>query len=290
MTSPSPIATPADVSRAHAAEVEAGERFEFGKNWRAFLAEMDDASIRTAVESLRAMLGVTTLEGRSFLDIGSGSGLFSLAAHRLGATVTSFDYDPDSVGCTTELRRRYAADSDRWRVMQGSVLDAEFMAGLGQFDVVYSWGVLHHTGQMWPAIWNAEGRVAPGGLFFIAIYNDQGAWSARWVRIKRLYCSGPMGKALVSWSFIPFWIARDFAKDMVWGRNPLARYRQYGDGSRGMRVIRDYHDWLGGYPFEYATPEGIILPLQARGHALVNLKTARGTVGCVEYVFRKDRS
>jgi hypothetical protein len=131
-------------------------------------------------------------------------------------------------------------------------------------------------------------RVAAGGQLFIAIYNDQGAWSERWVRIKRFYCSGPLGKALVTWSFIPFWVARDAAKDIVWGRNPLAKYRDYGKDTRGMRVIRDYHDWLGGYPFEYATPEGIILPLQQRGFRLTNLRTAGGTVGCVEYVFRQD--
>jgi hypothetical protein len=138
---------------------------------------------------------------------------------------------------------------------------------------------------MWDAIWNASGRVKPDGQFFIAIYNDQGASSARWMRIKRFYCSGPLGEALVTWSFIPFWVARDFGADLVWRRNPLARYRGYGASARGMRVFRDYHDWLGGYPFEYATPEGIILPLMAKGFRLTNLRTARGSVGCVEYVF-----
>ncbi|MCU0649118.1 MAG: class I SAM-dependent methyltransferase [Gemmatimonadaceae bacterium] len=278
------------MSSAHAAEVAAGERFEFGKNWRAFLAEMNDASIATAVESLKSMLGVSDLEGKTFLDIGSGSGLFSLAAHRLGARVTSFDYDTDSVGCTQELRRRFAATSDRWQVMQGSVLDDAFITSLGQYDVVYSWGVLHHTGAMWKAIWNAERCVRSEGQFFIALYNDQGAWSHRWARIKRFYCSGPVGKALVTGTFIPFWVAREFLADLVWGRNPVARYREYGSATRGMRVFRDYHDWLGGYPFEFATPEAVILPIQRKGYHLTNLKTAKGTVGCVEYVFRRTNA
>jgi 2-polyprenyl-6-hydroxyphenyl methylase/3-demethylubiquinone-9 3-methyltransferase len=288
MSTGHPAPSAPSVATAHAEEVARGERFEFGKNWRAFIEGMSETSIDEAVASLRGMLGVQSLEGMTFLDIGSGSGLFSLAAHRLGATVTSFDYDTDSVGCTAELRKRYARTMERWTVQQGSVLDETFVRGLGQFDVVYSWGVLHHTGAMWPAIWNAERCVAPGGRFFIAIYNDQGAWSERWVRIKRWYCSGPVGKAVVSAAFIGYWVARDAAKDVVRLRSPLTRYLAYGRDSRGMNLIRDYHDWLGGYPFEYATPEAIILPIQARGYRLTNLKTARGTVGCVEYVFRKE--
>ena len=88
-------------------------------------------------------------------------------ARRLGATVTSFDYDPQSVACTRELRRRYFPDDAAWTVTEGSVLDRAFVDGLGTFDIVYSWGVLHHTGAMWDAIGLAAERVAPGGQFFI---------------------------------------------------------------------------------------------------------------------------
>jgi 2-polyprenyl-6-hydroxyphenyl methylase/3-demethylubiquinone-9 3-methyltransferase len=279
---------PRPASDAHAAEVAAGQRFEFGKNWRRFLETVDEAAIGQSRRGLAALLGTDDLRGRTFLDIGSGSGLSSLSAYRMGADVTSFDYDPDSVGCTQEMHRRYDAGDGRWRVMQGSVLDAAFMASLGTFDVVYSWGVLHHTGRMWDAIWNAAARVAPGGTFFIAIYNDQGAWSHRWARIKRFYCSGPLGKAIVSSAFIPYWIVRNLAADVVWMRNPLARYTEYKN-MRGMSVYHDWHDWLGGYPFEFATPEALILPLQSKGFTLTNLVTARGTVGCIELVMRKDR-
>src|ERR1700722_16009271 len=91
----------------HARDIEAGERFEFGRNWSEFLRLLNQDRIDSAEKSLKQMLGMENLEGRSFVDIGSGSGLFSLAARNLGARVHSFDYDPYSVASTTELKRRY---------------------------------------------------------------------------------------------------------------------------------------------------------------------------------------
>jgi 2-polyprenyl-6-hydroxyphenyl methylase/3-demethylubiquinone-9 3-methyltransferase len=165
---------------SHAAEIAQGGRFEFGRNWARFLAVLDDERIARAEESLKQMLEVENLEGKSFLDIGCGSGLFSLAARRLGARVHSFDYDPQSVACATELRRRYFPDDERWTIEEGSALDSDYLRRLGAFDVVYSWGVLHHTGQMWQALDNAQLPVAAGGKLFIAIYNDTGTQSTRW--------------------------------------------------------------------------------------------------------------
>ena len=82
---------------SHSQEIRQGERFEFGKNWSQFLSHLNDSRIAEAEQSLRNMLEVDDLCGKRFLDIGSGSGLFSLAARRLGASVYSFDYDPRSV-------------------------------------------------------------------------------------------------------------------------------------------------------------------------------------------------
>jgi 2-polyprenyl-3-methyl-5-hydroxy-6-metoxy-1,4-benzoquinol methylase len=138
-------------------------RFSFGANWERFLTVLDENRIMEAERSLRQMLQVEQLEGKRFLDIGSGSGLFSLSARRLGAVVHSFDYDPQSVACTSELRRRYSFEDKDWVVEQGSALDSVYLESLGAFDIVYSWGVLHHTGAMWLGIENAIGRVAGGG-------------------------------------------------------------------------------------------------------------------------------
>src|SRR4028119_1082407 len=170
-------------------EVKQGERYQFGKNWRWFLSVLNDKRILEAEKSLKMMLEVESLQGKRFLDIGSGSGLFSLAARRLGAKVHYFDYDPDSVACTQELKRRYFPDDQDWIIERGSALDVDYVKSLGQFDIVYSWGVLHHTGAMWQALENASLPVDNNGLLFIAIYNDLGDKSKQWRKIKQVYCS-----------------------------------------------------------------------------------------------------
>ena len=136
----------------HSEEISQGKRFQFGANWEAFLRSLNDVRILEAEKSLKDMLCVDDLAGKRFLDIGSGSGLFSLAAKRLGAKVHSFDYDPKSVKCTEELKKRYYANDKYWDIEEGSALDEKYLISLGKFDIVYSWGVLHHTGNMKKAL------------------------------------------------------------------------------------------------------------------------------------------
>ena len=130
------------------------ERFGFGENWARYIRQISEANIIAATSDLAALLTLPSLTNLTLLDIGSGSGIHSLAAMRLGATVTSFDYDEHSVACTRALREQFAGEAAaRWNVVgQGSILDETFVASLGYFDVVYSWGVLHHTGAMRRAI------------------------------------------------------------------------------------------------------------------------------------------
>jgi 2-polyprenyl-3-methyl-5-hydroxy-6-metoxy-1,4-benzoquinol methylase len=168
-------------------DVSSGQRFEFGKNWSGFLSVLDDERIDVAERSLEDMLGSDAIRGKTFLDIGSGSGLFSLAAMRLGANmVYSFDFDPQSVACARELKRRYFPNASNWTIEPGSVLDTNYLRGLGQWDIVYVWGVLHHTGNMRAALENVASLVKKDGLLFVSIYNDQGPPSWRWRRVKAL--------------------------------------------------------------------------------------------------------
>jgi SAM-dependent methyltransferase len=269
------------------ADSDDGARFAFGANWQRFLASVDEDRIRQATASLAAMLPHSDLTGIRFLDIGSGSGLSSLAARRLGARVHSFDSDPACVGCACELRRRYEPDERLWTVEQGSVLDRPYLESLGTFDIVYSWGVLHHTGAMWEAMDSVTALVPAGGSLFIALYNDQGRRSSVWRAAKRRYVKGPalLRPVLVVIPFAIFYLPGIVLRTLK-GQSPLRSWRRYGQ-TRGMSAWHDIVDWAGGYPFEVARPGDVHDFYRIRGFRLERLVTTVG-ISCNEYVFVRD--
>ena len=271
---------------SHEQEMAQGKRFAFGKNWSHFLRLLDDSRIDLAKASLQHMLGRDSLTGLRFLDAGSGSGLFSLAAKMLGAEVTSFDYDPLSVACTSTLRNRYFPKDKTWRIEQGSVLDKAYLSTIGPFDIVYSWGVLHHTGAMWQALDNVGTLVSGNGNLYIAIYNDQGGASRRWTIVKRYYNKHRVLRPiLLVASAVRLWTLPAIRYTLQ-GRLRQAG-KDYSERGRGMSPIRDLVDWVGGYPFEVATPDRIFDFYHSRGFMLERLKTCGGS-GCNEYVFRRQ--
>ncbi len=272
----------------HTVEIKDGSRFAFGENWSRFLADLNDDRIRQAEQSLCNMFKVKNLHGKRFLDIGSGSGLFSLAARRLGAKIHSFDYDPQSVACTCKLKQRYFPDDPDWMVEHGSVLDKNYLETLGQWDVVYSWGVLHHTGNMSQALDNVSNVVCHGGKVFIAIYNNQGRASGFWLKVKKTYNRLPRGfRWLILWPATLWLWGPTTIRDLLAGR-PFHTWRNYSkESSRSMSPWRDVVDWVGGLPFEVATPEEIFRFYRDRGFQLEELKTCAGGHGCNEFVFQK---
>jgi 2-polyprenyl-6-hydroxyphenyl methylase/3-demethylubiquinone-9 3-methyltransferase len=269
---------------AHEKEVGAGRRFEFGRNWKSFLETVDEDTIREARRSLTGMLDQADLSGLRFLDVGSGSGLFSLAARKMGAVVRSFDYDPQSVECTRIMKQRYFPGDDDWVIQEGSVLDKEYLKSLGTFDLVYAWGVLHHTGAMWEALENVSGLVAKGGRLFLALYNDQGWRSRSWRAVKRVYCSGWPGKAAMCTVFFPFFALVGLGADLVRGKNPVLRYSEYKK-SRGMSKYHDWLDWLGGYPFEVSRPPAVVDFFKQKGFNVLKMTTVGSGLGNNQFVF-----
>jgi 2-polyprenyl-3-methyl-5-hydroxy-6-metoxy-1,4-benzoquinol methylase len=268
--------------REWSTRLAAETRFGFGKNWLAYSSSIDDSRLSAAKRSLSAMLSRSTLVGTSFLDAGSGSGLFSLAARELGAErIHSFDYDEDSVECT----RRLCNAAPNWTVERGDLLDARYMAGLGKFDIVYSWGVLHHTGDMWTAMAHVCDAVAPGGKLFIAIYNDQGSASRLWRTVTRLYnrLPQPLRPAYVAAVMLPSEL-KMFLTHARRGRFVDYFRRWTRSRDRGMDYWRDLVDWVGGYPFEVAKPEEIFEFCRRRGFTLEQLTTSGGH-GCNQFVF-----
>jgi 2-polyprenyl-6-hydroxyphenyl methylase/3-demethylubiquinone-9 3-methyltransferase len=265
-------------------------RFSFGRNWQNYASRIDEQRLGHAIASMRAAFP-EGLRGKSFLDIGSGSGLFSVAAVELGAErVLSFDYDPDSVACTEWFRATRAAQNEQWVIERGDILDPSYVRSLadrGPWEIVYSWGVLHHTGEMWNAIDRALSLVSPNGQALLSLYNDQGGKSRVWTRIKLAYNRAPkplqMGAAGV---YSGLHASGVVVKEAVRGKNPIRRFR--GEGRRGMGVWHDAVDWLGGYPFEVASRADVLSFGRSRGFDVTVTRDVGRKNGCNEFRFTRQ--
>ncbi len=270
-----------DASTAGTAGTDESLRFGFGRNWSDFIAQhFDESRVESSRVHLLKALRVPSLGGCSFLDIGCGSGLHSLAALRADAArVVGFDYDANSVATSLKVREMAANDDARWSAEQGSVLDAARMRALGEFDIVYSWGVLHHTGALWQAMDNAIIPRSSQGVVYLALYSsDQyvDPPAAHWVRIKRRYNqASAWGKKWMEWRHaIKLFRIGLKSREMPW-----TVVRTYG--TRGMDFWIDIKDWLGGWPIEFASYREVDAWGARHGLTIVNAIVGEG---CTEYI------
>jgi len=263
-----------------------GISFSFGENWKKYLNSLTIEKIQIAKQNLKDFLG--NIKGKTCLDIGSGSGLFSYSMYALGAKeVTSFDIDPFSVQCANYLKSK-VKNPERWNIYQGSILDKIFISQIGKYDIVYSWGVLHHTGNMWEAIKKAASLVNDNGFYFLAIYNKTKT-SRFWLKIKKIYNLSPkIGKKIMN---LLLFSVMYFILPLLSLKNPLIRLKNYKK-NRGMDPMTDVKDWLGGYPFEVATFKEIVTFLNRidQNFRLVKFnKVNPGINANNELVFKKEK-
>jgi len=261
------------------------QHFGFGKNWERYIKQhFSDERVEISRKHLLDFLKVQNLEGKYFLDIGCGSGLHSFAAVKAGADrVVSFDYDQNAVNTAARLKA-YAGNPPHWSVLQGSILDEALLEKLEPADIVYSWGVLHHTGDMWRAIRNAARLMKKTGRMYIALYTDDPYFDQPktfWVDIKRRYNHANwLGrKRMEAWYFWTFYLQKK-----VNGLPGLIRQAREYKKSRGMDMYTDAVDWLGGWPFEFASVEEVrLFGTEKLGLKLVNIATGQANA---EYLFQ----
>jgi predicted RNA methylase len=268
--------------------LELESHFSFGENWAQYAEKIDETRIEEAEKSLLRLVGRESIEGRTFLDIGCGSGLFSLAAVRLGCQrLLAVDLDPNSVRTTRKTLQRYAPSGANWDCQRISVFDLD-PGRVGTFDVVYSWGVLHHTGDMYKAIEKAAMVVAPKGTLTLALYGKT-PFCGLWRIEKRIYSRSPQ------------WAQR--AIEHVYGALVGARLALKGESrkkrqetyfqQRGMDMYHDTRDWLGGYPYESISPREAMTCMHRLGfepiRSFVTPSIGLLGSGCDEYSFTKSR-
>lgn len=254
--------------------------FSFGKNWQNLLKTVNEDDFKRSLSDLdRWFKGRIDLKSKNIIDIGSGSGMHSLMLNTYEPQkLFSFDYDVNSVNATKSLWEK-AGKPANWIVEHGSILDKKYINKLGVFDLVYSWGVLHHTGSMWEAISNAIELVKPKGHFLISIYQGVDTYEKD-LAIKRKYnAANSLGKRWIEWSEYIFPLMK---KRIKWRENPFTWNTKYG---RGMNVYHDIVDWLGGLPYEVASEDQMKDFFARKGFILIENDMSEA---CGTYLFVKQ--
>lgn len=254
------------------------KQFSFGRNWTRLLRKIEDSDsydrrIKVIKSTMLKFTKLPDFSGKTFMDIGCGIGLFSLAAYQLGATkVLSTDVDRASLDCTRKIKKKFARDAKNWRIINASILDNKWLKNQDKCNIVYSYGVLHHTGDMWTSLDNAAKLVNKNGFLYIAIYNKYKGLpfsSEQWNKIKGFYSR----RNFIIRKIMEVGYITGYTLGLILtGNNPISYFRKYKSNDRGMNLFVDATDWLGGFPYEFASVKEITSFHKERGFRLVNKK------------------
>jgi 2-polyprenyl-3-methyl-5-hydroxy-6-metoxy-1,4-benzoquinol methylase len=261
-------------------------QFDFGQNWSDYSAHaLTGERAKEAQNAFAALLAdAGGVAGKSFVDVGFGQGLGLLSAAAAGAEVVGIDINPKCEDVLERNKRFFPTVQQHIPVIIGSILDDEIVRRAldvsptaGEYDIVHSWGVLHHTGNMKAAIRNTARLVKPGGYFIVALYNRH--WSSRaWLLIKYMYCKAPAPlQRLMVRALLP----------IIYAAKRLVTREDARKQSRGMDFYYDVVDWVGGYPYEYFSKTEAIAFVESLGFECVRSIDSRVPTGCNEFTFRR---
>jgi len=258
------------------------KKFSFGKNWQNFNKNITNKNINNSIKYFKNFTKFVNLKNKTFIDVGCGSGINSLLAIKLNAKkVLSIDIDENSVSACKLLRKKYKISNKNWIIKQVSILDTSKIKKLGKFDFIYSWGVLHHTGDMNKAFDNLFLLAKKKSYIYVSIYNKY-LTSNTWKIIKYFYAS--------SNNFIKKIMEKIYITIYYIGLNlnkySIKEYKKSFVLKRGMSFRHDIIDWLGGYPYEYLSFEDLSAIFFKKGYSILSFKKSNG-VGCNEIFVKR---
>ena len=185
--------------------------------------------------------------------------IHSLCFHKLGARrVVSIDVDRNSVEATRSLHAS-AGRPWNWEVHEGSILDERFIGGLGTFDTVYSWGVLHHTA--------ACGKPSPRRRIMTRARNLGGAVCQRSSVRGRPGAQATLQRGVTAGEEDDDWTAGGSPDGSARSTGSKSAPMECAEGARDGHLPR--HCRLGrGLPYEVASRQETVDFLQKRGFVL----------------------